>query len=318
LLAAVRSVVEKTQKPVSPEGDTAEGETPATDQVAAPGTPGETPPADATSQETPAPQDDLNAPDPTEAQLKQLRPETRKRFERLLAQRNEARTTLAAVQPELDQHRQLQAHLQQNQLAPDDVNVLLGIGAALRKQDYQAFLDGVTPYVMAAQEALGLRIAPDIQRQVDEGLVSEDAGRELTRTRHRAAQAEARLRDTTQQHQAQAQVQSITQIRSAVDAWERNIRTRDPDYAQKADTVRRFSQALLQERGTPATPEQAWALVQAAYEEANKVLVSLRPPPRATRPSPSSVHVATGGGSAEPATMKEAALIALQRMRRAS
>jgi len=322
LLAAVRSAVEKSKTAPASEGDTPEGDaagdTPTGDKDAAPGTPGTKPAStDATSQSQPA-DDDPNAPDPTEGELRKLRPETRKRFERLLAQRNEARNTLASVQPELDQHRQLQGYLQQHQLAPDDVNVLLGIGSALRRQDYKSFLEGVTPYVMAAQEALGLRIAPDLQKQVDDGLVSEEAAREFTRTRHRATQAEKRLKDTTTQHTTETQNNAITAIRSAVETWERTIRTRDPDYAQKADTVRRFSQGLLQERGTPQDPQAAVALVQAAYEEANKVLVSLRPRPQPTRPSPSSVHVATSGVSPAPTTMKEAALQALARMRQAS
>lgn len=314
-------MVDKLPKPASEgdpsEGDAAAGTEPAGDT--APGTPGTDPQrADATSQTQAQQPDDPNAPDPSEAELRKLRPETRKRFERLLAQRNEARTTLASVQPELDQHRQFQGVLQQHQLTPEDVNTLLYIGAAARRQDYQAFLDGVAPFVMTAQEALGLRIAPDLQRQVDDGLVSEDAARELTRTRHRAAQAEQRLRDTTTQHQAQQQTSAVTSIRQGVENWERAIRARDPDYAHKADTVMRFSQAMLQERGSPATPEQAQALVQAAYEETNRLFSRMRPRPQPTRPSPSSVHVATGGASPEPSTMKEAALMALQRMRRAS
>jgi len=302
-------------KPAGDTGDTSTG-----DKAAAPGTPGtddKTQSPDATSTA-----DDLNAPDPSEAELRKLRPETRKRFERLLAQRNEARTALASVQPELDQHRQLQGYLTQHQLAPEDVNVLLGVGAALRRQDYQAFLDGVTPYVMAAQEALGLRVARDLQQQVNDGLLSDEAARELTRARHRAAQAEQRLQDATRSHAQDTNTRVVSGIKSAVDQWEANIRTRDPDFAHKADTVRRFSQALLQERGTPQTAEQAVALVQTAYDEANKMMQRMRPAPQATRPGPSSVHVATGGAPSpnnrQPNSLREAVLLGIERSRRAS
>lgn len=312
LLAAVRSVVSRETSPAS------EGDTPPTGDAAivAPGTG----PVAAPGDQAPPPAETLpeNIADPTEAELRKLRPETRKRFERLLGQRNEARTALEQIQPELTQHRQLQGYLQQHQLAPDDVNMLLGVGAALRRGDYKAFLDGVTPYVMVAQEAMGLRIAPDLQQQVNDGLISEDAARAHTRDRHRANQAEHRLREQTSAVTAGEQQRNVATIRSSVDQWEASVRSRDPDYAHKADTVRRFSQALLQERGVPQTPEQAVALVQAAYDEANKTLIALRPRPQATRATPSSVHIATGGGSVEPTSMKEAALLALQRMRRAS
>lgn len=317
LLAAVRAVVPpSTDPPAIPSdqdpdqaGDQAEAQAP--DQAAASG-----------DQTPPAPDDplDLNAPDPTEAELKKLRPETRRRFERLLAQRNQARTQYEQAQPELAQHRQLQGYLDQHQLVPDDVNALLVVGASLRAGNYQEFLNGVAPYVIAAQEALGLRIAQDLQTQVDDGTISEEAAREMTRTRHRAAQAEGRLKEQNTQHQVETNQRSVAVIRQAVEQWETNIRRRDPDYALKANAVRRYSQALLQERGIPQTSEQAVALTQAAYDEATQELLRLRPRPQATRNAPSGVHVATNGATPppEPRTMKDAALAALAAMRRAS
>lgn len=309
LLAAVKSVVDaKPETPALPSDD-AETEAPGQDpqDKAEPG------------RDQPAPDAETTPlPDPTEADLKKLRPETRRRFEQLLAQRNEARQQYQAVVPELEQHRQLQGYLRDAQLATEDVNTLLGVGAALRRGDYQAFLDGVTPYVMAAQEVLGLRVSPDLQNQVEQGLIDEATARELTRTRHRAAQAEARLQETNQQVVADQQVRGVQEIRGAVDAWEAGIQRRDPDYARMSGAVRRVAQGLLQERGLPRSPQEAVALTQAAYDEVRAMYAGAQPAPRATRPSPSSIHVATGTSRPEPRTMKEAAVMALANMRRAS
>jgi hypothetical protein len=196
--------------------------------------------------------------------------------------------------------------------------MLLGVGASLRRGDYQGFLNGVIPYVMAAQEALGLRIAPDIQKQVDEGVIDENAARELTRTRHRAAQAEAKLQDVNRAATTSQQVQHVERIRSTVDTWEQDIRRRDPDYAQIEGAVRRYAQGLLQERGSPRNDQEAVALVQAAYDEVRSMFAQTRPAPRPTRPAPSSIHVATGTQSADPRNLKEAVVMALSNMRRAS
>ena len=314
LLAAVKAVVSpSTDKPAVPssDADPADGQAPAPDQVAASG--GQAPPA-------PDEPLDLNAPDPTPADLKKLRPETRKRFETLLAQRNEVRSQWEQVQPELTQHRQLQGYLSQHNLAAEDVNSLLAVGAALRAGNYQAFLEGVAPYVMAAQEATGLRVARDLQTQVDDGTISEEAAREMTRTRHRAVQAEQRLQEQTTIATTEATNRNVMAIRHGVEQWETNIRTRDPDYPHKANAVRRFSQALLQERGTPQTMEQAVALVQAAYDEANAELRRLRPQPQPTRPAPSGIHSSGNGAApptAEPRSMMDAARRALAAMRQA-
>ena len=256
-------------------------------------------------------------PDPTEAELAKLRPETRKRFERLLSQRNQARRELKSLEPEIQQHRQLQGYLSQNQLATDDVNMLLGIGAALRRGDFQAFLNGVTPYVMTAQEALGLRLPKDLQGQVDQGFITPEAAQEMSRTRFRAGQAEHRLNEQSQLMARQSQEQTLAQVQQAVNGWEEAIRNRDPDYPTKATAVRRFAQALLQERGAPRNASEAVALIQAAYDEATSELARIRPAPKPTRPSPSGSQGSTVTASRTPATMKEAALQALQGMRRA-
>ena len=313
LLAVVKSVVEtRPETPALPSDEdtdagTGDQDQTSRDQAAATGE--GTPPPDAATQEA----------DPTEAELKKLRPETRKRFERLLAQRNEARQSLETMRPEIEQHRQLQGYLQHHQLAAEDVNTLLGVGAALRRGDYQGFLDGVTPYVLAAQEVLGYRIAPDLQTQVNEGMIDDATARELTRTRHRAAQAEARLENAQQVATVTQQAQQVDQIRLAVDTWEARIQRQDPDYAQMSGAVRRVAQGLLQERGVPRTTQDAVALSQAAYDEVKAMYARARPALRPTRPSPSSIHVATGSSaSAGPRSMKEAALMALQNMRRAS
>ena len=319
LLAAVRSVVDKAPAPASEggdtpsEGDAATGDSPTGDMDAASGAQG-----DQRADEPSQPPGEANLADPTEGELRKLRPQTRQRREHFIRQRNEARTALEAVQPELEGYRQFHGRMQQHGLDTSDIDATAVIAAAVKRQDWQGFLDGITPYVMVAQERLGLRIAQDLQAQVDDGLISDEAARELTRTRHRAVEAEERLKASTAAQMSDTQLRAVQSIRSSVEQWETSIRTRDPDYAHKADTVRRFSQGLLQERGTPQTPEQAVALVQAAYEEANRMLAQLRPRPAPTQRTPSSVHVATGGASAEPTTPFEVAKLALAKMRRAS
>jgi len=316
LLAAVRSVVKTSPDKPALETASSEDEFGLGEQADKQGVVSETgATSDGSSpdQTQQAVTDDL--PDPTEAELNKLRPETRKRFERLLSQRNQARRDLQAIEPEIAQHRQLQGYLRANQLAPDEVNTLLGMGASLRRGDYQAFLTGVTPYVMAAQEALGLRIPKDLQGQVDQGLISMEAAAEMGRTRFRAVQAEHRLTEQTEQHVQQTQAQTLAQVQQAVNTWEATTRARDPDYQTKAVAVKRFAQALLQERGPPRNATEAVALIQDAYGEATQELARIRPAPKPTRPVPSGSQGSTVSASRQPTTMKEAALQALAGMR---
>ena len=309
LLAVVQKVVDvKPETPALPSDDVEPGDDgPAPqDQVAATG--GAQPPPDVTTE----------LPDPTEADMKKWRPETRRRFEQVLAQRNEARQQFASVQPELEEFRQLRGHFQEAQLAPDDINQLLYVGSELRRGNYQAFLNGVMPFVLAAQEAIGVRVASDLQTQVDQGLIDEATARDLTRTRHRAAQAEARLQETNQVMAATRQQQHTDGIRASVDVWEARVRQVDPDYPIMSDAVRRYAQGLVQERGQPRSQQEAVALVQTAYDEVKAQQARWRPPPQATRPSPSSIHVATGTAQRQPRNIDDVVRMTIADMRRAS
>jgi hypothetical protein len=313
LLAAVREVV---QPKTDSDDETA---VPGQDKEAA----GKAGIEQDTAAQAPATQTDgtqtaVSDTDPTEAELKRLKPETRRRFERLLQQRDEARTQLTQAEPELAQHRQLQGYLREHELAPDDVNMLLGVGACLRRGDFKGFLAGVMPYVQASEEALGLRLPPDLQQQVNDGLVSEAAAKELIQTRHRAHQAEFRVQQDAEVRGRQSQEQQVLTVRQTIDNWEAETRRKDPDYPAKAAAVRRIGQALLQERGAPRTAEEARSLVQAAYDEATTMLVKARPAPQPTRRTPSGIHGTTAPGAHEPKTPMEVARAALAQMHGAS
>ena len=258
-------------------------------------------------------------PDPTEAELKAYKPATRRRVEKLLTQRNEVRAELARVEPELAAHRQFRDYLGRANLDHDDVNNLLGIGANLRAGNWEAFLQGVMPYVQTAQEAVGQRLPKDLQDQVDDGSLTQAAAAELIRARYTIARVEGEQKQTATQVEAQRAETRRASIASAVDNWEANVKSRDPDYARKADAVRRFSQALMAEHGIPPHAEAAVALAQAALTEVNKtfgkIVVASGTTPRATRPTPGSVNGSTHAAVQEPKTLMEAAMQGLRAAR---
>lgn len=283
----------------------------------APASEGATAPAAASSPTTatpPAP--DPQDADPTDAEMQQYRPAARKFIGKLTRQRNEAREGLSSVQPELAAHRELVGYLTKHQLAAEDVNMLLGVGAALRRGDFKAFLDGIEPYREVARQSLGLSIAKDLRPQVEDGSLSEAAAAELTRTRLDAMRAKGELETQTQRTTERDTSANQVAMSGAVNTWEQGIRTRDPDYALKELSVRRTSQALMQELGAPKTPADALALVQRAYDEVTQTLGRVRPAPRATRQTPAGISTPSLGAAAEPQSLMEAARLGLSRTHR--
>lgn len=303
LLKVVRDVVEAKPK-TPPQG---EGTTAAPEPASPDPDPNAQPPAD--------PLDT----DPTEEELKALHPRSKARIEKLLSQRNGFRTELETLKPDADKWKQMHGYLTQHDLAAEDVNLLLGVGAALRRGDFKAFRDGVAPYLRLADEALGLALPDDLQAKVDAGELSQETAVQFSTTRfsnnrlQQTVQANNEAAEAARQAEAEARVnQAVTQ---SVTSWEQGVQARDPDYAKKAPMVLRYSQALIAELGRPRTPEDAVALAQRAYAEVNATFAAARPAPVPTRRQPSGAQAVNGTARPEPASMMEAVMRGLEAAR---
>lgn len=266
---------------------------------------------------TPAAPDPLES-DPTDDEIKALVPRTKARVERLLAQRNEARTQTESLKPDAAKWQQMDGYLRKHDLAAEDANLLLGVGAALRRGDFKGFLDGVMPYVDLCREGLGISLPKDIQGKVDAGDLSVEAATELSVTRFANSrlqgQAKANSDAATAAQAAEAQTRTANAVGAAVVSWEQSVAARDPDYAKKAPHVERVAQALIAQYGRPGTPDDALVLAKRAYEEVSNLFAAARPAPVATLPQPSGAR-AVGNTRPEPKSLMEAAMGALEKMR---
>ena len=306
LLAAVQDVVKA--KPKNPEGEGKQ----AAPELASPTT-------DPNKPDQPA-ADPLEA-DPTEAELAAQAPKTRQRIEKLLAERNAVRAEIAALQPAVAKWNQMEGYLKRHDLAAEDVNLLLGVGAALRRGDFKAFRDGVLPYVQLAEQALGLSLPPDLNAKVEAGELTAEAAKELSVARIANArlqgEAKARTNQDTARRTADEQARVSNEVQGAVTAWEADVKGRDPDYARKASAVLRITQAIIAEKGRPRTAAEAVGLAKSAYEEATRMFAAARPAPVPTLPQPNGAAAVNTDARPAPKTMMEAALLGLQKSRRA-
>jgi hypothetical protein len=261
------------------------------------------------------PQTDPLDTDPSDAEMGQLIPKTRKRMERLLNQRNQARTELQNLQQPAEKWNEFNTYLTQAQLAPEDVNLLLGIGAALRRGDMKAFRDGIAPYWQLANEALGDALPVDLHDKVEGGEMTREAAAEMARVRHENHRLQGRVQSqetATTEARTNARVQAVS---NAVESWEAGIKQRDPDYGNKADAVLRASQARLAEvlrAGTNYTPELAVQIAQESYNEVNGWMQRLSTPRPATRPGPEGSRHAINGARPEPKSLLEAVRLGLE------
>lgn len=293
-----------------------------------------TPPADTPAPDTPKepqPEPAKTEPegddDPTDDELKAMRPGARNRIVKLLSQRNTARREVAdtvakwdADKTDATSYREVRQFMQQARLEPAEVQELFQIGQALKSGDPKQFeqvLQVLIPLTTGLMELTGRAIPADLRQKVEDGELTEELARDMSRDRGRARLAEQQAttvrteQQTFQQRQEMGQFQMA--VKSAVDGWVNTIRKSDPDFERKAAALEDAAYGIMQRMGPPRSPEQAVQMARAAYDRVNQNYRSARPTPAATRPNPGSGQSGNrSGNKPAPTSLREAILGAMQ------
>ena len=241
---------------------------------------------------------------------------TRNKVNKLLKQRRELRREVETLRPDANVGSRVSTFARDNDLAPDDIVFGLNAMAAVRRGDYATFYKALAPYVRRAQEVLGLVLPDDLGGRVQGGQMSEAAARELAQARFRQQRAETEARENASRASAQQLQYVATDVQRAVTSFEERLAANDPDYAAKADAIKRTAQALLLERGGKiGTVQEALEIVQASHREVSNQFRRFAPAPRATSPAPNG-YSQQPNARAAPKNMMEAALMGLENARR--
>jgi hypothetical protein len=179
---------------------------------------------------------------------------------------------------------------------------------ALMKQEPEKALPMLLAKVEMIQQFLGEKLPSDLQERVDKGLVDEETARLLSRERAKyvndSASANARA-ESVEARQAQSQTATL---KSAVDVWESQWKSSDPDYAKKSPFVESEVLRLIKLEGPPQTAKAATDLAEKAKKNVEERLSSFRPA------KPEVRRVSGGDGSstivAKPKSLLEAVTLA--------
>lgn len=179
----------------------------------------------------------------------------------------------------------------QNQLVPEEMSKGMDI-MALMKRDPVAALDALRPYIESLEVAAGIKFPSDIQARVDEGRLDPDSAQELTISRYKAKAEGARAEVASGKLEQTTAQTAAANMRTAVQTWEQDLRTRDPDYSHKQSLVIDRTRALALET-PPKTPEEAVALAKKAYDYVNTQVARFVPRKTAVVASPTSGQSST-------------------------
>ena len=200
----------------------------------------------------------------------------------------------------------LKSYMTEAGLSIDEVNTGFEIMKNI-KENPQAALEALMPYIEQMETSTGRRLSADIQERVDEGYLDEESAREMSQLRSReqlATEASQRAAAQAQQIQQQQQVQQHAKnVSGAVSEWETQWSSSDPDYKLKQPKVMEKIELYLLKNGAPSSREHAVQIAEECRKSVNNELLQFRP-------RKGSVNPITGGSSPkstpEPKSLMEA------------
>jgi len=276
----------------------------------------------------------------SEEEAKGNDPKTR-RIRNLVGKVREAHDKLREAQPAAERMARIEKFVEEHQLSTDNLNNLFA-GAVKLKQggltdddfrtgveimvavnnDPQKAYELLMPLMESLAVLTGDVLSPELQKQVQEGQITEEAARELSRGRagsvlRTSQQTEAQKRAETEAAErvkAQKQQQGDA-VASGLTNWENQWKGRDPDFSLKYDLWKGKMDALIARiaMGQETPPTDAKAMVALAEQYKKEVEVTLqriRPQRAPMKSTPQGVGTSTGSKAA-PSSFKEAISAAL-------
>ncbi len=219
-----------------------------------------------------------------------LKKATAERFDKLKGLYRESKEKVTELGTQLEQanveagyYRQFVGYLDENRISQDEANQLFHIGA-LMKNDPQQALDMIAPYYNELLQITGNVLPPDLQQQVQRGLITRELALEQSRLRM-GGQTKQAIEQEKEQHQQtleqSRQQENIASMQTAIADWEKQWSSSDPDYAKKKDRVLDRIELLLvraQKDGSlPKTVEDAVKLANQAKGEIEVDLKQFKP-----------------------------------------
>lgn len=188
-----------------------------------------------------------------------------------------------------DQLEVVQKFSQENGLTSDGINQAMNVAAMFGQGRHAEFLAAVEPMISQAKQAMGQEYAPDLQQQIDDGHMTEEAAMQLTQanaaTARATAEADSLRNANTQQTQVTSQNDHVTSMQTAMNEAEAQLKLSDPDYALKSAAIQAELSKQIAAGQIPRSAAEAANMVRSAHALTPK---PARPAPKPTKPTPTA------------------------------
>ncbi len=215
------------------------------------------------------------------------------RFQELKNERN-------AFKVDAERYRNVDTFIRTVGLDGGEAKDILEIGGLIKTNPAEAWRR-MKPVVEQVLAAAGEVLPADLKTMVDAGHLTREGALEVSRSRAQVNSVELRQKhDQTlaEQHRIES---ARNATMDAVNGWEADRRTRDPNFDAKLPLIEKEVAWLQVKEGRPNTPQGVQAQLQKAYDA---VAAAYVPPVQTVPAQRPTLRPITGGQSTAPALSK--------------
>lgn len=259
-----------------------------------------------------------------------------RRIRNLVGKVKQVNDQLRSMQPVAERMAKIDKFVEEHGLSKENMNTLFAGAVKLKREgvtdeDFRASVEIMTairndpnrayalllPVVESLAALTGDVLSDDLVQQVAAGQITEEAARELSRSRagrvitqHQQTEAQKRAQADAEARARSAAAEQGNTVAMGITNWEDQWKSRDPDYAIKSSLWRDKMDAYIarvqtKQEPAPADAKAIVAIAEKFKKDVEATLLKLRPSRKPINPTPHGVGTSTGSKAA-PASLKEA------------
>lgn len=232
------------------------------------------------------------------------------RWKEVTSENKSLKEQVSTLTANVEEFNAIEAFRTSNNLEPVEVADGYKIMALLKNDPGKAlpYLEGL---VSDIRTATGMTLPADLLEDVDAGAITEERALELSRARAQSASAESREAARRAAEAENQKTQRVEAFRNAGEEWSTQMKSRDPEFAEKEPMVAERINAIIRSdpSATPRTPGEVAKLADRALADVNKRLSGMGR--RSTPPAASGVSAPAGPARSGPMTPLEITQAAL-------
>lgn len=212
-------------------------------------------------------------------------------------------------EPLAQAHQSIIDFCQTNNISNEDFTQMLEIGRLIQV-DPMAAKKAIEPIWNTLNGLTGETLPPDLQKEVDDGVLTEKYAKEIARLRGNRQFSDLQSQNTQRRLQQDQQRQFVNAVQTSVKTWSDTKVISDPDFKPKPGPnapdgkyevfLDKFT--ALTNRSQIRSVADAVKIAEQAYADVNRLFTSLRPKPTASKSvsSTKSTNKTTSTGEKTP------------------